>query len=109
MRPGGPPSEAGRTSRSARARDARDGAGAQRRTLRQQRCGPPGRAYKGERPTPIFRENGLTKLATVRPPSLHLASGIEAEGRDGPARPSTREPGRAHQVGGAPGRAIWRE
>ena len=59
MRPGGPPSEAGRTLKGPRARVTRgDGAGTKWRTG-EAGCGPPGRAYKGAPPTPIFREVGL--------------------------------------------------
>src|ERR1700759_4117819 len=74
MRPGGPTSEAGCTLKGPRARVTRgDGAVAKRRTG-EAGCDPPGRAYKGAPPTPIFRGPAQTKPAATRPPTIALAS-----------------------------------
>src|SRR6201996_7552703 len=95
MRPGGPTNEAGCTLKGPRARVTRgDGAVAKRRTG-EAGCDPPGRAYKGAPPTPIFRGTAQTKPAATRPPTIALASGIEARrAGTGLLRPGSREPAR---------------
>ena len=109
MRPGGPAIEAGGTLKGPRARVTRgDGAVAQRRTG-EAGCAPPGRAYKGAPPTPIFRGSASNKAGGRQAAVLtsFLASGIEAR------RAGTGLPGPVHespaprcQAWGAPGRAI---
>ncbi len=98
MRPGGPTNEAGCTLKGPRARVTRgDGAVAKRRTG-EAGCGPPGRAYKGAPPTPIFRGSAQTKSAANRPPSIHACvKDRSPKGRDSFASsqrwPGSREPG----------------
>src|SRR6202012_4749540 len=88
---GRPAIEAGCTLKGPRARVTRgDGAVAKRRTG-EAGCDPPGRAYKGAPPTPIFRGPAKTKSAAIGPPSRNLASGIEAR------RAGTGLPGPVHK------------
>src|ERR1700744_3144138 len=80
---GRPAIEAGCTLKGPRARVTRgDGAVAKRRTG-EAGCDPPGRAYKGAPPTPIFRGSAQTKPAADRPPSFQFAVAIVTRmGRD---------------------------
>ena len=71
MRPAGPASEAGCILKGPRARVTRgDGTVTKWRTA-EGGCGPPGRAYKGAPPTPIFRGSASNK-AGGHPAAVHL-------------------------------------
>jgi len=72
MRPAGPAFEPGCILKGPRARVTRgDGTETEWRTG-EAGCGPPGRAYKGAPPTPIFRGSASNKVGGRQPPPLSL-------------------------------------